>query len=222
MEKFKPGESPQLPPEEPQPSQEESIISLTSKTTEELIKMGIGPKERDEIAEIKSGEIEMEEKKLFKPPQKLLRLIGNKGVEEEMILPTLSYDDEEYTYVMMRVSAEMEKFFGVRFSENHKKQQIINSALLDALKNAAEHGNKGDPKKKVRVGFWFGQNGALFGFRDEGDFYKQYSTKKLVESRTILPSTKKDPSGVGMATIYDVDKIYVSTKENVLYLVLTI
>ena len=155
---------------------------------------------------------------MFKPPRRLLKLIAHKKTAAEMILPTFD-DGGHYAYVLNMIFAAMEEFFGAGFSgivgaRRHK----IGMILIEALKNAAEHGNKENPEKKIFVGFWLGKNGVLFGFRDEGEFFKEQSTKKLVESRTVLESTKEDPSGFGMEYIYEADRIYVSTKENTLYL----
>ncbi|MDO8601229.1 MAG: ATP-binding protein [bacterium] len=98
---------------------------------------------------------------------------------------------------------------------------IILGAFGEAIANASEHGNQSQPSKKIVVRCFFGQKGVIFSFHDEGNFFKQLKNKKAVESRTILPSTKKVPSGGGMALIYNADEIFVSTRQNTLYLVFT-
>lgn len=153
---------------------------------------------------------------MLKPIDRLLRLIEFRDVWAEITLPTFS-DAGEYAYVLRMIFSAIEEFFTIDF--NHKlNTQLIGNVLSDAIMNAAEHGNKGDCNKQITLVYWLGQNGVLFGIRDQGDFFHKQSTKQLIESRKKILSTRADPGGFGMANIYQADEIYVSPKENTLYL----
>jgi len=95
----------------------------------------------------------------------------------------------------------------------------IMGAMNEVLINSVEHGNKSDKGKEILFGLWVGRNGIIFALRDEGDFFSRTSNKKLIESRTIICSTrKKEQGGMGFKNLYkNSDKIYVSNEQNALF-----
>ena len=160
---------------------------------------------------------------MFQPPAFLLELIGFKKTRMEITLPTFD-DSGDYAYVMAAMTYALEEFYGLTFGKKRKLnvQLVIGEIFLDAIINAARHGNKKNPNKKVLFGCWFGENGILFGFRDEGKFYSKWKIKELVESRTHILSTDPEGCNAGMEHIYQADSIHVSTTENTLYVVVMI
>lgn len=156
---------------------------------------------------------------MFTPPKWLLEKIGFKKTQVEIVLPTYS-DAGDYAYILSGVLAAIEEFLKVGVGDKQLDKQHVGIILLEMLMNAAEHGNKKELNKKIHLGCWFGDNGVLFGVYDEGNFFREQSTKELIESRTVLSSTKANPSGIGLACIYRANDVYVSTKENIFYVII--
>jgi len=163
---------------------------------------------------------------VFKVPQALIQIIRPIKFQLEMTMPTFErmWDEKE-----QRVSsAEIESMISAAISEIYRKRkihpyalQVILAGFGEALANASEHGNLSNTSKKIIIRCWFCEKGIIFSFCDEGNFFKQLKNKKAVESRTTLPSTREDPSGAGMDLIYLADKVFVSMRENTLYLAYT-
>jgi len=99
--------------------------------------------------------------------------------------------------------------------------QAIQPVFLEALKNSILHG----PQKGVFAGLFVGEQGACYGFKDFGDYFKNTNVKRSWESKTLIRSTNgKQPSyidggyGFGDEMIYEYsDRIYVDCKQGVLY-----
>jgi len=157
---------------------------------------------------------------MFNPSPELLKKIGFNGQWVEMSLPT--FDDVGlYAYVVRMAFSAIEENFKIGFDNRRLNTQLIGQVFGEAILNAAEHGNKRDPSKKVQAAFWLGDNGVLFGVRDQGNFFTKQSTKELIESRTRLKSTRdwgSGPSGLGLDAVFEADDLFVSTEENTLYL----
>lgn len=174
-------------------------------------------------------------KPILKPPKELLDYIQY-GVDPmgarahvpgeywlEIKLPT-SIDGGGYVHIIMGIFGSLEEFYRLTFDKERKLDaQLIGQTFAEALVNSAEHGNKSDKNKNIVLGCWYGKNGVLFGLRDEGDFFCKKSTKELIESRIVLPSTrKKSPGGLGLDMIYKAaDKIHVSTEQNALFVAIS-
>jgi len=177
-------------------------------------------------------------KPILKPPKELLDFIQY-GIDPEgalghfpgkywmeIKLPTFE-DTGGYAHVLTGVFGSMKDFYRLSFDEDNKRKmtpQFIGMVLVESLSNAAIHGNKKDKTKNVVLGIWYGKEGVLFGVRDEGDFFSKDSTKKLIESRTEIPSTGgKESFGIGLRDyIYkDADKIFVDTNQNTLFLAIS-
>jgi anti-sigma regulatory factor (Ser/Thr protein kinase) len=104
----------------------------------------------------------------------------------------------------------LEQFF--RFSHGDLKLQIRRQELglivVEALANAADHGNLNDPAKTIRFGMWLGSGGVVFGIQDEGHFCQTDYARCMISARRVIPSTRKPaPSGVGMSIIYESDGV---------------
>jgi len=170
---------------------------------------------------------------MFKPNKNLLKFIGHQkqsGDEKTssmamLELPTFKRDYADWAYVMAMVLDSMNEYFKDIFFDNDeikgKYNQIIGGELLnEMLYNANDWGNCNDPAKKINLGIWFGPKGILLAIRDEGSFFKNPKTKRLIESRGNIPSTRLPvgAGGDGLSEIYEsADKIFVSTSENALY-----
>jgi len=156
---------------------------------------------------------------VLKPINRLLKLIEFKGTWVEIKLPTFD-DAGHYAYALRMIFAAIEEFFNIGFDQRRLNTQLVGDVFLDALMNAAKHGNQKDLNKKIIIGLWFGRNGVLFGIQDERDFFRKQSTKELVELQAVFASTGEDSCGIGMTNIYQADEVHVSTEENVLYVVI--
>jgi len=158
---------------------------------------------------------------MFTPPEALLQFIQVGGFRLELALPsfkvTTESDGPMYTIAML--SGALDDIYREENSSATKVKHRLLTAFWEALANASDHGNRSDEGKEIVVGCWFGKEGVLLAFRDEGRFFSILANKKLVESRTPLPSTRKGaPGGDGMLDIYKADEVFVSTGENTLYL----
>jgi len=165
---------------------------------------------------------------MFKAPIALTKIIRPIKFRLEMTMPSFKsmwmWPEEEKVscaHIESMISAAIREVYRRKRDISPYAMAIILGAFGEALGNASEHGNKSWTRKKIVVRCWFGEKGIIFSFRDEGSFFKKMKNKKAVESRTILSSTKKDPSGGGMALIYNADEVFVSTRQNTLYLVFT-
>lgn len=169
---------------------------------------------------------------LLNPPPELLDIIQfDKGIEDrgrekrmEIILPNLSMYNDVGGYnflgpMIIAAARHLYKLESVKDLRKHLNVNLLFGPLIDALYNAAEHGNKLDPEKKLILGIWFGSKGILYGIKDESDFIGDNKTK--IENRIIFKSTRKDnPGGAGMSKIYTTDKVVVH--DNTLFLLLLI
>ncbi|NQU77705.1 hypothetical protein HQ544_03335 [Candidatus Falkowbacteria bacterium] len=161
---------------------------------------------------------------IFNPPEELLKVIRFKDVRMELTLPTFN-DVEKYGWVSMMFFAAVRDFFRVDATRRHIDPDIL-FVFSNPIINAAEHGNRWDEEKEIKVGLWFGEGGILFGIKDEGDFYTQQPVKVGVEARIPFSSTSTrerefGTPGDGMKHIYyKADHIIVDTEQGVLYLVL--
>jgi|SRR3990170_7159290 len=169
--------------------------------------------------------------KMFNPNAELLQFIGF-GEEEQkekrgtyvlMQIPTRPDDYGEYGYVhAMIVNASFDQFREILFKEDYIKEkwaQITCGHIFgEMIYNAAFHGNKCDPAKKIDIGVWFGSRGMLFGVKDEGSFFRSPKVKEMVEKLEDIPSSTGSASrGDGMDQIQEADKVFVSNEENTLY-----
>lgn len=97
------------------------------------------------------------------------------------------------------------------------------SIIIEATKNASDHGNDCDPDKPISVTAWAGDRGFLIGVRDEGDFFKSETIKNNFEKK-ILPETdwkKRHGRNTGQGIAYWLfyaDKLLVDTSTGTLYL----
>lgn len=165
---------------------------------------------------------------MFKLPPALFKIIQPIKFRLEMAMPSFKsmwmWPEEEKVssaHIESMISAAIHEIYRGKRDISHYAMNVILAAFGEALANASEHGNLSQVSKKIIVGCWFGEKGIIFSFRDEGDFFKKLKNKKAVESRTTLPSTRKKPSGGGMALVYEADEIFVSTRKNTLYLAFT-
>ena len=165
---------------------------------------------------------------MFKAPVALTQLIRPIKFRLEITIPTFKsmwmWPEEEKVssaHIESMISAAIHEIYRRKKDISPYAMAVILGAFGEALSNASEHGNQSQTSKKIVVRCWFGEKGIIFSFRDEGNFFKKTKNKKAVESQTILPSTKKKPSGAGMLLVYNADVIYVSTRQNTLYLAFT-
>lgn len=135
-----------------------------------------------------------------------------------IILPTYLDTGCYETFISM-IFGGINEYYGFEFLDFELNTQLA-SFFIEAIDNAAKHGNGRDKNKTIDFGFWLGSKGILFAIRDQGDFYQKEETKKLVESRIDIPGTKKDSGGWGMDIFYQADELFVSNEENTLYLLL--
>ena len=169
---------------------------------------------------------------ILKPPKEFLDFIQY-GVDPEkalghvpgrywleMKLSTFE-DTGGYAHIASGILASVGEFYR---KISHKGGAIIGEVFIEAISNAAFHGNKKDKLKNIIVGVWYGKKGILFGIRDEGEFFSKEQTKKLIESRTQIDSTGGEKCfGIGLeGYIYkDADKIFVDTSQNTLFLAIS-
>jgi len=158
----------------------------------------------------------------FQPPADLLDMIGFSEICAEMTFPSFSEGGEGFCFVVSMVLGGIEDYYRKEKDNAHQFFHKISSALNEAITNAAIHGNNGDPRKAVKVGLWLGPGGILLAIRDEGNFFEREDVKRLVESRKLLPSTRKPrKSGFGMEDIYKAAEVVrVCTDMNTLFLVI--
>lgn len=174
---------------------------------------------------------------LLNPSPELLGTIGFRfdekdvdiklsGKKIEIILPNFGVCDEnrDYGFVIIMIIA-LVKYFYLKFDQQDDWRKYLDAnkvfdPLIDALYNAAEHGNELNQEKKLILGIWFGEKGILYGIEDEGDFVRNH--REQIEARTIFQSTRSKTAehkgGGGMCAIYGADEIRVSG--NTLYLVI--
>jgi len=166
----------------------------------------------------------------FKPPERMLRsigygitLIGSRRSFEsawmELTVPTFK-DKGHYRYVSGALIGAVRDFFSAKIGD----ESLLDRGLLDKIfreicMNSAEHNNKKDAAKRIELCCWFGEKGFVLGVSDEGDYFRQSSTKKMFENR-VRPS--KFPVGwdSGLDWIFDpnVTDIYIDIEKGVLYL----
>lgn len=130
------------------------------------------------------------------------------GREMEIIIPSFHIQKEDPPSIIDMLSADLVRRYRRRLSPTGK--QDITLAFWEALTNASYHGNNHDKNKKVTIGIWFGKHGVAFSFKDEGNYYRQQSTKDLLEARRIA-------GGDGMKAILKADIIFVCLARNTLY-----
>lgn len=165
---------------------------------------------------------------MFKLPSALFKIIQPIKFRLEMTMPTFRsmwmWPEEEKVssaHIESMISAAIHEIYRRKKDISDYAMHIILAAFGEALSNASEHGNLSHISKKIIVRCWFGENGIVFSFCDEGNFFKKLKNKRAVESRMILPSTRKKPSGAGMALVYNADEILVSIRKSTLYLAFT-
>ncbi len=125
--------------------------------------------------------------------------------------------------IFFSLSELLKQKYGEGEWQGNKKGNLNNilfRLFWESLKNGFEHGNKNDPEKYVIVVLYLGEKGLTFGFRDEGDFYKNESIKISLESKEAISSTRTDyRGGAGTANYRSTaDIIYVDTETGTLYL----
>src|SRR3989344_1254249 len=154
---------------------------------------------------------------MLNPPAAFLEKIGFDGTWLEITLPTFG-DTSHYAFLPPVLFGLVCNHFKIGFDDRRLNTQRLGE-VVEAVMNAAEHGNRLVTEKFVKLDIWLGPKGALFAVRDEGDFFKSPFTKEAIESRIRLLSTKDNPSGFGLDHIYDsADDLRVVTGENALYL----
>lgn len=172
---------------------------------------------------------------ILKPPKELLDFIQY-GIDPEgalghtpgeywmeIKLPTFE-DVGGYAHIISGLLSSLSEFYRLPFDPKRMNGQLIGETFVEALSNAAIHGNRKDKTKNIILGVWYGRKGIFFGVRDEGDFFSKDSTKKLIESRTEISSTGgKESFGIGLRDyIYeDADKIFVDTEQNTLFVAIS-
>lgn len=154
---------------------------------------------------------------MLNPPKEFLERIGFDGSWLDIKLPTFD-DTGRYSFLATLLFGAVCEHFKIGFDDRRLNTQKLCEVVMEAIMNAAEHGNKLASEKIVTLNLWLGPKGVIFAVGDEGDFYKSLATKKLIESRTRLPTTKQGPGGSGMDCIYEADEVFVSVEENALYL----
>lgn len=165
---------------------------------------------------------------IFNPSEQLLKSIGfNSGLPLILLIPTFGVNGETESssetgtgFIRLMKGVFLGKYGNGRFTPEHS-QHILVDMFNEPLKNAVEYGNNHDPKKYVTFGLWLGEQGALFAWRDEGNFFSKAETKQLFESRTPIPSTRTlNPSGfwTGELLPRSAKDIHVAVEENTLYL----
>lgn len=159
---------------------------------------------------------------MFYLPRALLKIIRPINFEIEMIIPTSKRicEEDNPTYIENMITAAIEEIYNRKTEIPRHIMHRILMAFGEAFTNACDHGNFNIAKKKIVINCWFGKNGIVFSFCDEGDFFRQTKTKKIVEARIPIPTARKGkiPGGDGMGYIYKADEILVSTRKNALYL----
>jgi hypothetical protein len=158
----------------------------------------------------------------LKPPEQLLKDIGYKETETLGLVASpkgirVKMDVRTYTskkfygiYSAMFIAAIKEHFEGKIIAsgiDGREMEAFLNYIILAVSHNAAKHGNQNDPQKKIILGWWFGEKGALIGIRDEGDFYQRASIRAAINLRKRLPSGK-NPSDFDI--IYEADNVSIS------------
>lgn len=123
-------------------------------------------------------------------PQRLLKKIGFNGFFVAIDFPTFRQDGRKSELsVIEMVSAFLDQWFG----PNEPPFALL--IFIEALENAAEHGNRYDPSKMITVGIWVGEMGVLFGVKDEGDFFKREEIKSKIWQRRTIPSSRPTQDG---------------------------
>lgn len=161
---------------------------------------------------------------IFHPPAELLRSISfEEKLPHILFVPTFNAKGRtEETHemgnaYMKLVKGVLTSKYAERFTKEHFQLIYVN-LFIEQFRDCAKHGNGYDPSKYVMVGIWLGENGIMFAFRDEGEFFSRIETKEKFESRTLIPSTSVPMSGMGLVLLYKAAKdIYVATEENTLY-----
>src|SRR6187551_129702 len=94
-------------------------------------------------------------------------------------------EDAEGTARLEKIRSMFIKKYEDRYTAEHSHQTLY--LFHEMLKNSVEYGNQFDCKKYAIVAIWFGEFGALFGIRDEGDFYGRQDVKESLEARKAIP-----------------------------------
>jgi len=175
---------------------------------------------------------------LFVPPLEISLEIGhNPPGAESSLKSTSSYrtftPQTEVSSFMTGILGEIWTFYCSAWKMNKRDSFEWNSKnrtwylLLEAFKNGLVYGNR----ERVDFGMFLGTNGACFGFRDYGDYFKSPDIKAKWESRQFDGLARKvqtriqvghveSGAGNGLGIIdKNSDMIRVDEKEGILYLV---
>lgn len=153
---------------------------------------------------------------MFKPPQKLLSIIGFEHAKVSVTLPTFD-DSGMYADMLLGIFNWINYWYNGNLKEGKLRTQLISDVFIESVMNAAIHGNKEDPNKNIQFEIRIGENGILMAFKDEGDFYTTQEAKNHVEQKIPYPSKRLGTAGVGMKYIFQADALIVAIEENALY-----
>ncbi len=164
-------------------------------------------------------------------------MLGGFNGPEWMEMRTPSFDSREisHLYLFRSIVDAVEQYYFIQGLFEGKSElermhtpfmQRVMHIYNEALENALEHGNEGDPRKIVTVSVTFGTKGVVLGIRDGGAFLRTANTKERLERREIIPSTSIVASihGYGLDVIYssNPDVLYVEVETGTLYFVILI
>lgn len=137
-----------------------------------------------------------------------------------------AYGDGQAFKKMVLLLTVIMRLFKIRYDrelDGDDGQIIMSYIFSETVKNGAEHGNAFDAKKYVTVEIWFGSQGMVFSFQDEGDYFKKPEVKKAFEAREEIESTSIRADefirGAGTGLLFKaINLVYVSNEENKLFL----
>jgi len=89
-------------------------------------------------------------------------------------------------------------------------------AILEAVKNAIEHGNKNNPGKQVKISFKSVPNGLCFTIRDQGEGFNFRNVPNPIE----VPEGQAEKAGKGIFLIRSLaDQVSYNSKGNVVEII---
>lgn len=132
-------------------------------------------------------------------------------------------DSWRESYWVADMNQDRKTLFNDFFEKDPAYQQFSHNFLLvsiELFRNASEHGNNCDSTKNVQMAYWFSNQGAIVGCRDEGAFFKKEETFKKFSNHEHFPSTsrRKSSCNAGISIFYsDADDIKIDLEQNAIF-----
>jgi hypothetical protein len=157
----------------------------------------------------------------MEPPKEFLEAIGFEDIKATLTIAALDFDTRSprgWDFYAPMILEGLLNFFRIWRKDGETRfrrvGQFIGDVFLEAITNAARHGNRFNGE--IKTGWWLGESGVVCGIQDQGKFFHDPDNAALVESRVILEQTGEHGCGGGMECIYQADGVRVV--EGVLYL----